>query len=275
MDCFRNVKRTSIANETHARFCGKRFCRHCNQFVEFHDDDYSGHICFIKRPNTKKAFQSNLRIIYLDLESVFDSQGYHQCILAVALRTCNQCCLDYDAEETECCGTRKHVFGGEDCLQKLVEWLFFLELHRGAKIVAQAGSFYDALILFRGLVQSGHTARLTVRGNRILTMTAGLSVTVIDAYCFFGVSLVKLAPMFGLELQKSFFPMSFLKTSEVVNYKGTVPPKETFQPEQMVEKRRKYFDIFYEQLSQQHVYCFQTELTKYCTMGKFSLAVYH
>jgi len=105
-------------------------------------------------------------------------------------------------------------------------------------------------------------------GAKVLCFQSGV-LTFKDSLCFLSYSLAAFPKTFDLtELKKGYFPHQF-NTPENQDYRGRIPDKEFYDPENMKEKEKKAFDTWHtEQVrrcdEEGYVFDFKKELEDYC-----------
>jgi len=219
--------------------CGERRCLLCQELVG------ENHLCYIQ-PLKPVEELSQFQWIVFDLECyAYEVDGVHVVKLVKALHVC-ELCQDLSASDEECpnYGRRMHTFHKLDDFMK---WLLS-EDHIDTIVLAHNLRSYDGHFVVKYLANHGYLPEVVMSGGKILQMTLKqLKITFKDTLNFFLASLDNVAKMFGLPMEKTFFPHRF-NTVENQGYVGPMPAAEYYAPEYMSEERRKDFYTWYEEV---------------------------
>lgn len=105
----------------------------------------------------------------------------------------------------------------------------------------------------------------TCVGAKVLSLTTG-PIKFVDSLCFLPFPLSSFPSTFGLtELKKGVFP-HLLNTLENQEYEGYMPPRDTYDPKGMSERKMQDFNQWYdEQVAEGVVFNLREEMVTYCT----------
>lgn len=210
-------------------------CRVCCELVP------SDHLCYV-RPMATASGLDKFRYIIFDFETYAyePDDPAHEVKLAKALHLCNWCegfPLDRPCEE-DALKPRMRTF---DSCGGFMEWVISPE-NLGSICLAHNMRGYDGYFCIQWLINNGFTPNVIMNGGKIVTIELRrLKITFRDTLSFIPCTLAGLAPMFGLEASKGFFPHKF-NTKENANYVGVLPEKRFFSPETMKAKTLTEFN---------------------------------
>ena len=284
--CSKTIPRFSPTEDQpvdpHEAECNKIKCSNCNKLV-----DSLGHLCSIQPFNVSAAEKNDsefLEIIW-DVETRSKSPRdqvqlpYH----ISALRRCHQC-QDISregllAEHCQHCGKRWHQFYSRDAeaLKKdFFSWLFYSQENQDARCFSHNGSKFDNYFALGWLLDSGREiTNHVVNGNRLMSLTAGNNVTLMDTCLFFSRRLSELPNMFNFpELSKGWFPHKLASVEgNLTHIFATIPPMEAFEVRFMNPAERRKFEEWWETEKEKGLpYDFQAQCEHYCKMDCMVLA---
>lgn len=237
-------------NKTHT--CAEKYCRKCEKSQPIH------HECFT--PLYEKKF-SKKKILYcfFDFETTQDEaipnktdMFYHKVNLVVAKYICDKCMSSRNPNCLECNG-EPHIFYKTNDIDSIHE--FMNELVQYAKkffviAISHNGGQFDMHFIMKYCIDRQETTyldnmSLCMKGLKIFKIELCKSIRFIDSLNFFSTALANLPGMFGLnELKKGYFPHQ-ANSSHFQNYEGVMLPMSYYTPEEMSEKNRLKFLVWY------------------------------
>jgi len=254
-----------IQGKPHRCFFTK--CRSCEQFVNIQE-----HRCFIqplkdddKKDKKKKKKPRTPLFVYADIEAMTMPDRSFQV---------NLLCYRTSEEDTI------HSLWGEQGCFDFLEQLDVLSETQEEDEEEESGERpvitlfhnlkgFDGLFILSELYKQQRDVekQLTV-GAKVLSFKVG-SLTFKDSLCFLPMSLDAFTKTFGLtESKKGYFPHAF-NTPENQDYKGPIPDKSFYDPDGMMDTKKKAFDTWYaDQVRQceeeEYVFDMKKELEEYC-----------
>ena len=236
--------------------CGQRLCPRCKTLQP------EAHRCYMQplAPNPKES--QRRPYIFYDFECMTMSDGQHVPNLCVVHRVCTLCMHLPMADDISCvCNRERLIFEGVNTLRDFGEYLFNGR-RKGAICMAHNSGGYDGHFLLSFIHDRGMKPELLLRGRKILSIDVR-GIRFIDSLNFFPMSLAKLPRAFGLtELRKGFFP-HFFNIESSWDYRGPLPPRHYYGPDQMVPSRREEFLTWYDEQAGKE-FNFYEELVSYC-----------
>lgn len=249
--------RLSDKRELDEHLCDERWCRACKLIVP------NNHLCCLQPLDVPKletpadgdddnhcSLVNMHRIIAFDVETDC-STGTHEAILICAERSTDGC---------------RQTFYGVSCLTKFCQWLFGPQ-HSNYVVVAHNFSGFDSVFLMKYLHQSMLQPEVTLRGNKIISLTLPeWNIRCVDFLLFCPMPLAKIPSALGVaEVAKGYFPHAFTRP-ENYNYIGALPAASYFQPQHMKRSDQLTFLTWYEQQQQQQnlIFDFKATLISYC-----------
>lgn len=217
--------------------CGEIYCSVCN----IHHQDKK-HRCWIQ-PLEKKDEKEKDDIYAFDFESKFDKEHRHIVNYCVVMKL-------YSEEKFIC--------------ETIEEFVKYVLSKKSSTFIAHNGKAYDTWLVHKYLIQETNKrpTKLILAGNKIMYMKIG-SIRFIDSLNHIAQGLSSFPKIFGIkEMKKGYFPYTF-NTDENQNYIGQIPPIEYFNPDEMMEDKRKDFMEWYNKQNE-YVYNFKKELDDYC-----------
>lgn len=164
-----------------------------------------------------------------------------------------------------------HALDGEDCVLNFLHELDDLtevpgnEKQREVIVVFHNLKGYDGLFLIHELYdQQRHVENQITVGAKVLSFKSG-TIKFIDSLCFLPMALSAFSTTFNLtELKKGFFPHLFNIPAHQ-NYVGRIPDLEFYDPDSMMEEKKKELIRWHsDQVRQNVVFDFKQELMDYC-----------
>ena len=164
-----------------------------------------------------------------------------------------------------------HALDGEDCvlqfLQNLDDLTEVPESDKMREIIVVFHNLkgYDGLFLIHELYdQQRHVENQITVGAKVLSFKSG-TIKFIDSLCFLPMALSAFSTTFNLtELKKGFFPHLFNIPAHQ-NYVGRIPDLEFYDPDSMMEEKKKELIRWHsDQVRQNVVFDFKQELMDYC-----------
>ena len=154
-------------------------------------------------------------------------------------------------------------------IEQTMEWLNKKE-NKGALLIAHCGGSFDFQLILRQFLVSGQLRLKKVknpllRGNKIISAQIQNNIKLIDSYAFVASALSKFPQIFNIEEEKKgFFPHLFNRI-EFDRYKGSIPSAEWYNPDLFTpDKRREFYEWYEEQVANEVLFDFQTEMISYC-----------
>ena len=233
--------------------CGMKYCKLCKE------NKLEGHQCYIK-PLKENERTKVSNFIFYDFECMLiDNQ--HVPNLCVLQKVCSSC-IELPLTETcgnEECQREQVIFGGQNTLKDVGDWLFSGR-NKNCTCIAHNSSSYDGHLIMNYVHERGFKPTLIENGKKILSMEVK-GLRFIDSLNFFSTGLANLPKMFGLtELSKGWFPHLFNRV-ENQTYVGAMPDVKFYDPDGMKEDKRAEFLAWYNTQTRFH---FQNNLEKYC-----------
>ena len=216
--------------------CGEVYCSVCD--IHHQDDN---HRCWIQ-PLEKKEEKAD-DIYAFDFESKFDKDHRHIVNYCVVMKL-------YSEEKFVC--------------ESIEEFVKYVLSKKSSTFIAHNGKAYDTWLVHKYLIQQTNKrpSKLILAGNKIMYMKIG-SIRFIDSLNHIAQGLSAFPKIFGIaEMKKGYFPYTF-NTDENQNYIGQIPPIEYYNPDEMMEDKRKDFMEWYNKQNE-YVYNFKKELDGYC-----------
>ena len=249
----------------HAHKCGERYCKVCNTIRP------QEHRCFVpvhrfrRLPKPSRATElrparrvaphcqavdlldtelvpdeidNRVNMVFFDIETQQET-GEHIPTLVIA-----QTML----------GEEEHVFEGDTCIVQFLEYLLVhVEGESRTTVVAHNGRGFDFQFILRTLLEQGRRPDVVMNGAKIISLQWG-GLRFVDSLSFIVAPLSKFPKMFGLHLDQSetllakgFFPHLFHTRENMENdYRGPMPPRETYDPDGMSVEKRREFDAWYQ-----------------------------
>jgi len=193
--------------------------------------------------------------VYADFEAVTDEDGKQTPILV---------CFETDeSNETVVCE-------GPNCTGELFEKLDAFNTDQDGKpreviVIFHNLKGYDGMFLLQYCYDNQRevTDQLPV-GAKILSFKSH-DLTFKDSLCFLPFPLANFPATFGItELCKGFFPHKF-NTLENQGYTGSMPPRDTYDPDGMSAKKKVEFEQWYqEKVDADYHFVLQDEMKAYC-----------
>ena len=193
--------------------------------------------------------------VYADFEAVTDEDGKQTPILV---------CFETDeSDETVVCE-------GPNCTGELFEKLDAFRNDQDGKpreviVIFHNLKGYDGMFLLQYCYDNQRevTDQLPV-GAKILSFKSH-HLTFKDSLCFLPFPLSNFPATFGItELCKGFFPHKF-NTMENQSYTGSMPPRDTYDPDGMSAKKKAEFEQWYqEKVDADYHFVLQDEMKAYC-----------
>ena len=270
----------------HAHKCGERYCKVCNTIRP------QEHRCFVPvhrfrrlpkpsratvlRPARRvaphcqavdlldtalvpDAIDNRVNMVFFDIETQQET-GEHIPTLVIA-----QTML----------GEEEHVFEGDTCIVEFLEYLLVhVEGESRTTVVAHNGRGFDFQFILRTLLEQGRRPDVVMNGAKIISLQWG-GLRFVDSLSFIVAPLSKFPKMFGLHLEQSetllakgFFPHLFHTRENMENdYRGPMPPRETYDPNGMSVEKRREFDAWYQaQVDVQREFHLRQEVVAYCSV---------
>ena len=205
--------------------------------------------------STAQVQQDPPLLVYADYEAVTSRDGIQTPIMV---------CAESDEEDDT------HTFYGENCTEAFFQYLDQCCVDRDGddrQVIVIFHNFksYDGMFIIQHLYDTHRevTNQVTI-GVKILSLSSDL-LTFKDSLCFLPFPLASFPATFGLtELKKGFFPHLF-NTMENQEYEGPMPPRETYDPEGMAEKKQREFQTWYDDHCRRgYVFNLKEEMTDYC-----------
>ena len=191
--------------------------------------------------------------VFADYEAVTDLEGIQQPIL-----------IGYESVESEEC----HTLYGPDCTTRFIEELAVDCDGDDRRVIVVFHNLkgYDGMFLLQHMyAQHREVTRMVTVGVKVLSFSSD-RLCFKDSLCFLPFALSAFSSTFGLnELHKGFFPHLF-NTAANQQYEGTMPPRKTYNPDGMSEKKRREFMAWYDaRVREACVFNLKREVEKYCT----------
>jgi len=192
--------------------------------------------------------------VYDDFEAVTDEEGKQTPILV---------CLEMDESDDPV------VCEGPHCTEELFERLDGLNTDQDGKPREVIVIFHnlkgcDGMFLLQHCYDHQHEVKdqITI-GTKILSFKSH-RLTFKDSLCFLPFPLSNFPATFGLtELCKGFFPHKF-NMLENQDYEGSMPPKDTYDPDGMSVKKKAEFEQWYqEKVDADYRFVLQDEMKAY------------
>ena len=250
--------------------CGEYFCTVCKeQYSE------QPHFCFIKTLCKPKLQEEDDKYkpyyLFFDIESVTkegeDGKKFHQPILLIAQMCCDDCYKKETKSAIDCnfC-IAETIFYSEKCIVNFIYFLIDLakqiDKANGNLIVfAHYGKGYDMQFIFRELILQKYKPEPVCQGLKVLYMKLG-NIRFLDSISFLLQSLKALPSTFGFEnlVEKGDFPHIL----NDVNYKGQLPPIETYGTKFMMPKSAAEIEVWHSK-NKNKDFDFQRDIKEYCS----------
>lgn len=232
--------------------CNQSYCKVCKGIQPIR------HECYMPIKKVKKETKNGSLFICYDFESHQnkplepDSRKFeHEVMLCVAQQSCVKCQnLDDLEDDCENCGSREHVFIGDDIIEKFMKFLGCInEKFREVIIISHNGQKYDMHFILKYMYS--HISEwplreesLIMNGTKILRIKIG-RYSFIDSINFFNVALSKLPGMFSFENHSKGFYPHFFNIPENLDYVGELPAIEYFDACSMKNKQYEKFIEWY------------------------------
>lgn len=137
-------------------------------------------------------------------------------------------------------------------------------------VIAHYGQGFDFQLLYEDMfatdsVVQGKLENPLMNGAKIRKGFLYNGVQLVDSYSFMTNKLEDIPEMFGFEeLAKGFFPHLFNRP-QCWDYKGPIPAREWYGLDEMSEKKRGEFIEWHNKMvSEEYIFDFKAEMTKYC-----------
>src|SRR3978361_846266 len=246
-------------------YCGEFFCRTCLRFQP------KGHLCFIQQDKREPKLEETLFVFY-DLETRQDDQnargeGVHVPVLCVLQQRCNVCfnIESNDLLTCETCGVRRKILKGEELVADFFNYVWKLGKNfKRVIVLAHNGQSYDHQFIFRHVLEKTDLKpQIIKRGTKLLMLTIGRKIKMIDSLNYFPMKLAALPKAFGLtELKKGYFPHLF-NTLANKKYVGPLPEAQYYSPDTMKTSDRDKFMQWHSE-HQNDIFDLQKEMVEYC-----------
>ena len=282
-DCNVLVKR-QVAEEV-GHVCGRVQCDNCMQMYIGN----WGHFCSMRSlENSEKPS----KYLYFDIETD-QSTDVHVPILAVVHSSCSLCedlpvteqatcvcgsrCSRCEVRsnrntESECCsecGKREVIFEGVNVERDMCKWLF-TKSHDGATIVSHYGKAFDNYFLLHYLLHDNGIRQIVPQiifnGSKVMQIAIKrFNIRIIDSHNFLSMPLHKMPKTFELEeLKKGFFPFLFISEGNR-HYRGPLPERKFYCPNDMGVQRKMQFEQWYSQKVQEnYTFDYDKDIVEYC-----------
>ncbi|KAK4882043.1 hypothetical protein RN001_005362 [Aquatica leii] len=250
--------------------CGYKHCASCKI------DKPIRHHCFMtKKPVNKKKMDANFVFVFYDFECRQDTplEGatnmfLHIPTLCVAQQVCKSCItIQNISEDCRNCGRRQHIFK-KDPVGEFLDFVANLRKRCKGYIVTLAHNMkgYDGTFILKTLLSRRTTwnPKIIATGTKLMSINCDGNIKFIDSINYMPMPLAKLPKTFGFSGSKGFFP-HFFNTAENQDYVGPLPSKEFYGYDEMTDSTRDEFISWYEeQVNNNVVFNFQSEIVKYC-----------
>ena len=254
---WRNVSNVVVLKRTKQHTCYTTPCKNCGQFKHIH------HRCFIQPYSVKKSEEEE-RFEEEEEEALEEEQngpGKKEKPLPLVVAFDIECAAQpmEDSEEK----VFEPVLIGWSTLGEVEDYQEAATIHEFLTAMKAKTNFegeerevycyahnlraFDGLFIQEELYNQGYTLEnILNQGAKYLSFRCE-NLIFRDSMNFFNMALEKLSSTFNLqELHKGFFPYSWISESNN-GYVGEFPPMEDYHPERLSEKRRKEFQLWYEQ----------------------------
>ena len=242
--------------------CGFSKCPVCQKYVHIND-----HRCYIQpvveeQPEPTEEGGGCMvappppLLVYADIEAFQNDEGVF---------VPNLLCYSSAEEDTI------HSLQGEDCVLEFLQDLDDLtevpESDKMREIIVTFHNLkgFDGMFLIHELYDQQRLVenQITV-GAKVLSFKSG-TIKFIDSLCFLPMALSAFSTTFNLtELKKGFFPHLFNIPAHQ-NYVGRIPDLEFYDPDSMMEEKKKELIRWHSgQVRQNVVFDFKQELLDYC-----------
>jgi hypothetical protein len=223
-------------------------CKICKEQVD------GDHVCFMKKIPFKKHIK---KVVYFDFETEATS-GVHIPIF------CHLRWIFQKSDEIVEKGEKS--FGVSTNVSSEVCKFLFSNFFKGSTIIAHNAKGFDGCFLMQYLIQNNlKPSNVVLDGTKITYMTIpSLQMRMIDSLNLIPIRLAQFAKSFGLqESGKGYFPYIFIRP-ENFNYIGPFPEKEQYGYNEMKPQDREAFCKWYDEIPENSVFDFNSEIKKYC-----------
>ena len=260
--------------------CGWTFCKNCKQSVLVDQ-----HQCYIQVLKDPKEEDNNDMDMPSDTESCMSSsteteeEEQRKPILVFFDLECMQgpechipnLCVALCDDETD-----YHTWYGEDCVEQFIDFLLQLSDDGQQPLTCIAHNFkgYDSYPIIDVLNTKRLDFQQLHQGSKVLNLTFGIRINMIDSASFFAMPLRKLPKTFGIQgAKKGFFPHLFNIPGTNQAYVGPMPDKHYYMPEVMKPgDDLEEFEQWYQEQIDHHVeFNFHEDLIAYCKSDVYVL----
>ena len=172
------------------------------------------------------------------------------------------------------CGDRGRLFIGADALRDFCDFVIH-HRHWGYSIYAHNGGRFDATLILEYLIKRGQTPELIMNCTTIMcAYLPQFKIRLRDTFLHLNMSLSAFPATFGLnELSKGLYPYLYNKM-ENLDYRGPIPDRKYFAPDQMTTAARDRFNVWYDEYAASGaIYDNREQISLYCKTDVIILAL--
>lgn len=285
-DCNRNFLNGECFRRHEATICKNyKICNECNRVMK-NDHDCTSFYCRscvkmqpyehvhmipVYKPKNFKVKQHFFIFFDYETVSIPSPRGGNEQIanMLVSQIICDLC-INVQSNEYDCrfCGERTKIFeyAEDDLTKRFLKYVYAMADGARVTLIGHNSSGFDAHFLLKSIYETNENTNIKCifNGTKIMCLSIGDRIRVIDSLHFFPTSLAKLPKMFNLDigLSKGIFPYLFNKF-ENLKYIGKFPHIKYYNPDSMKPDERETFLVWYSE-RKDNEFDMKSELIKYC-----------